>query len=79
MPFAAFAKAVTQSLSVTDLVVTATKGVLFGMAVASICCHHGLSVRSSYTEVPQQTTRAMINSLKICLVLDIVVTVTAYF
>nr|MBI3611797.1 ABC transporter permease [Nitrospirota bacterium] len=79
VPFAAFAKAVTQSLSVTDLVVTATKGVLFGMAVAAICCHHGLSVRSSFTEVPQQTTRAMINSLKICLVLDIVVTVTAYF
>jgi phospholipid/cholesterol/gamma-HCH transport system permease protein len=79
VPFAAFAKAVTHSLSVTDLVVTATKGVLFGMAVAAICCHHGLSVRSSFTEVPQQTTRAMINSLKICLVLDIVVTVTAYF
>jgi len=79
VPFAAFAKAVTQSLSVTDLVVTATKGVLFGMAVAAICCHHGLSVRTSFTEVPQQTTRAMINSLKICLVLDIVVTVTAYF
>lgn len=79
VPFAAFAKAVTQSLSVTDLVVTATKGALFGMAVAAICCHHGLSVRSSFTEVPQHTTRAMINSLKICLVLDILVTVTAYF
>lgn len=79
VPFAAFTKAVMQSLSVTDLVVTATKGVLFGTAVAAICCHHGLSVRSSFTEVPQQTTRAMINSLKICLVLDILVTVTAYF
>lgn len=79
VPFAAFAKAVMQSLSVTDLVVTATKGVLFGTAVAAICCHHGLSVRSSFTEVPQQTTRAMINSLKICLILDILVTVTAYF
>ncbi|MDE3241997.1 MAG: ABC transporter permease [Nitrospirota bacterium] len=79
VPFAAFAKAVMQSLSVRDLAVTATKGVLFGTAVAAICCHHGLSVRSSFTEVPQQTTRAMINSLKICLVLDILVTVTAYF
>lgn len=79
VPFAAFAKAVTHSLSLTDLIVTATKGALFGTAVAAVCCHHGLSVRSSYTEIPQQTTRAMINCLKICLVLDILVTVTAYF
>lgn len=79
VPFATFAQAITHSLSLTDVVVTATKGVLFGTAVAAVCCHHGLSVRSSYTEIPQQTTQAMINSLKICLVLDIVVTGAAYF
>jgi phospholipid/cholesterol/gamma-HCH transport system permease protein len=79
VPFATFAEAVAQALSLTDVVVTAVKGVLFGTAVAAICCHHGLSVQSSYTEVPQQTTKAMINSVTICLLLDIVVTVTAYF
>jgi len=79
VPFAAFAHAVTQSLSLTDVIVTAAKGMLFGTAVAAICCHHGLSVQSSYTEVPQQTTKAMINSVTICLLLDILVTVTAYF
>jgi phospholipid/cholesterol/gamma-HCH transport system permease protein len=79
VPFVAFAHAVTQSLSLTDVIVTAAKGMLFGTAVAAICCHHGLSVQSSYTEVPQQTTKAMINSVTICLLLDILVTVTAYF
>ena len=79
VPFEVFAQAVTHSLSLMDVVVTAVKSVLFGMAVATICCDHGLSVRSSYTEVPQQTTRAMINSVTICLILDILVTVTAYF
>jgi ABC-type transporter Mla maintaining outer membrane lipid asymmetry permease subunit MlaE len=47
--------------------------------VAVICCHHGLSVRTSYTEVPQQTTKAMINSVTICLLLDILVAIAAYF
>ncbi|MBI4400737.1 MAG: ABC transporter permease [Nitrospirae bacterium] len=79
VPFAVFAQAVTQSLSFADVAVTAIKGVLFGTAVAAICSYHGLSVRSSYTEVPQQTTRAMINSVTICLLLDILVTVTVYF
>lgn len=79
VPFGQFAHAVTQSLSLTDVIVTATKGTVFGAAVASICSHHGLSVRSSYTEVPQQTTRAMINSVTVCLVLDILITVAAYF
>ncbi len=79
VPFAAFGTAVAKSLEVTDLVVTATKGTLFGAAVAAICCHHGLSVKESMTEIPQQTTRAMINCLKICLVLDIIVTAIAYF
>jgi phospholipid/cholesterol/gamma-HCH transport system permease protein len=79
VPFMQFAHAVTQSLSLTDVIVTAAKGMVFGTAVAAICSHHGLSVRSSYTEVPQQTTRAMINSVTVCLVLDILITVAAYF
>jgi phospholipid/cholesterol/gamma-HCH transport system permease protein len=79
VPFATFTEAVARALSFTDVLVTAAKGILFGTAVAAICCHHGLSVQSSYTEVPQQTTKAMINSVTICLVLDIFVTVAAYF
>jgi phospholipid/cholesterol/gamma-HCH transport system permease protein len=79
VPFEAFAQAIGSSLRLTDILVTGGKSILFGTAVATICCYHGLSVRSSYTEVPQQTTRAMINSVTICLMLDILVTVWTYF
>ena len=79
VPFDAFADGLSQSLSLVDIIVTLSKGVMFGIAVAAVCSYHGLSVQASYTEVPQQTTRAMINSLTICLVLDIVITLTAYF
>jgi phospholipid/cholesterol/gamma-HCH transport system permease protein len=79
IPFYPFADAVAQALSLADVLGTVVKGVLFGTTVAVVCCHHGLSVRSSYTEVPQQVTRAMINSITICLLVDILVTVAAYF
>ena len=78
IPFFAFVESVIRALSSTDVVLTAIKGLCFGSAVAAVCCHHGLSVRSSFTEVPQQTTRAMINSFVLCLLLDVVVTVTVY-
>jgi phospholipid/cholesterol/gamma-HCH transport system permease protein len=79
VPFDAFANGLSHSLSLLDMMVTLAKGTVFGIAVAAICSHHGLSVQASYTEVPQQTTRAMINSLTICLVLDILITVSAYY
>ncbi len=78
VPFPAFIDGVFRALSMTDVVVTASKGLLFGAAVAAICCYHGLSVQSSFTEVPQQTTRAMINSFVICLIADVVITVPLY-
>ncbi|WHZ14007.1 MAG: ABC transporter, permease protein (cluster 9, phospholipid) [Nitrospira sp.] len=78
IPFYAFVEGVIKALSSTDVALTAFKGLLFGSAVAAVCCHHGLSVESSFTEVPQQTTRAMINSFVLCLLIDVVVTVPLY-
>ncbi len=78
IPFDAFLEGVTRALSLSDITLTALKPIFFGIAVAAVCCHHGLSVRSSYTEVPQQTTKAMINSLTLCLVLDLLITVPTY-
>jgi phospholipid/cholesterol/gamma-HCH transport system permease protein len=78
VPFASFGQAVARALSITDIVVTMLKGTMFGIAIASICCHHGLAVQASYTEVPQQTTKAMINSVVVCLSLDLAVTLGVY-
>ncbi|HET8579505.1 MAG TPA: ABC transporter permease [Nitrospiraceae bacterium] len=78
IPFDAFAEGIIRALSLPDVALTALKPVLFGSAISAICCHHGLSVKSSYTEVPQQTTKAMINSVTLCLILDLLITVPAY-
>lgn len=78
VPFYAFVDGIIHALSFTDVLLTAVKGLVFGAAVAAVCCHHGLSVQSSFTEVPQQTTKAMINALVLCLLLDVCITVPVY-
>ncbi|MCZ6690823.1 MAG: ABC transporter permease [Planctomycetota bacterium] len=57
-----------------DLPMLALKSILFGTAVALLACHYGLSVRLSPTEVPQMATRAVISSIFVCLVLNLVCT-----
>jgi len=39
------------------------KNLLFGYVIAATSCYSGLSIRTSPTEVPQQATRAIVNSL----------------
>jgi phospholipid/cholesterol/gamma-HCH transport system permease protein len=78
IPLGVYISDIAASLSLADLLITVIKAVLFGFTIALICSHHGLSVLGAATEVPQQTTRAMLNTVTICLVLDIMVTVAFY-
>lgn len=78
IPVAVYLAEIEKSLSIADVLITVIKGGLFGVVVAVICCHHGLSVGVATTEVPQQTTRAMLNTVTVCLVLDVIVSVSFY-
>lgn len=53
-----------------DLVVFLLKNLVFGLLIGTIACFHGLRVRHSITEVPQQSQRAIVNSLSIIFILD---------
>jgi len=77
-PFLAYVTEIAKALSTSDVLITVIKSVLFGFAIALICCHHGLAVGGSTTEVPQQASRAMLNTVAACLVLDIIVSVSFY-
>jgi phospholipid/cholesterol/gamma-HCH transport system permease protein len=78
IPVAVYLEEVGKALTIADVLITVIKGSLFGLVTAVICCHHGLSVGSTVTQVPQQTTRAMLNTVTACLVLDIIVSVAFY-
>src|SRR3989475_13013989 len=60
IPIQVYLEEIEETLSVSDVLITVIKSVLFGFTIAVICCHHGLSVVGATTEVPQQTTRAML-------------------
>lgn len=51
------------------------RALAFGVAVAAVACLHGLRVRRSPTEVPQQASRGVVRSLAICFVLNFVISV----
>jgi len=78
IPIQVYLEEIEEALSVSDVLLTLIKSVLFGFTIAVICCHHGLSVVGATTEVPQQTTRAMLNTVTACLILDIIVSIGFY-
>ena len=52
------------------LLLFTAKNLLFGLVIGGSACFHALQVRHSATEVPQQTQKAIVNSLAIIAVFD---------
>lgn len=46
------------------------KNIVYGLVIAGAACFHALHVRNSATQVPQQTQKAIVNSLAIIAVFD---------
>jgi phospholipid/cholesterol/gamma-HCH transport system permease protein len=62
-----------------DLGLFLLKGVGLGTIVGWLCCHYGLQVKSSPTEVPQQASRAVVMSLLCGVVYSTFVTALFYW
>ncbi len=76
--FALLRARVLAALTNADLVLTAFKALAFGQVVAILCCHYGLEVRRSTTELPQAVTRAVVASMVSVLAIDSVLTAAFY-
>lgn len=53
-----------------DLLIFLFKNLAFGLLIGTVACYHGMRVRDSVTEIPQQAQRAIVNSLSIIFILD---------
>lgn len=53
-----------------DLFLFVVKNLMFGLIIGVTACYHGLRVQNSVTEIPQQTQRAIVNSLSMIFILD---------
>lgn len=77
IPYGQFVQGVVASLGLWEIVVLSVKTLFFGFAIPVICCHAGLSVGTSATEIPQAATKAVITSLFSIVLLDGLITILA--
>lgn len=77
IPYVPFVQGIIASLGAQDIAALAIKTLSFGLAIPIICCHAGLSVGTSATEIPQAATRAVIISLLTVVLLDGLITFVA--
>lgn len=75
LPFLTQLQNITGALSVRDLGASVIKSLLFGLLVAAAACYHGLRVGTSITEIPQVTTRAIMQGLTLVVVANVLLTV----
>jgi len=77
IPYDPFVQGIVSSIGLWEIAVLAIKTLAFGVAIPIICCHAGLSVGTSATEIPQAATRAVITSLFSIVLLDGLITILA--
>lgn len=77
-PFSNYISDLSSALGFWDVAVSGIKCLLFGIIVALICCFRGFSVRFSFTEIPQVTTRAVVLSIYLCFAVNIIITAFFY-
>ncbi len=75
IPALAYLRAIFINSPPSYLLLFLLKGILFGLIIGSVACYHGLQVDTSRTEVPQQTQKAIINSMILIFMFDAVIAV----
>lgn len=70
MPFGVFLSRTVRALAYLDLFVLLLKPMVFGLAIAILSCHNGLSLGISLHEVPQGTRRAVVQAFVAVVLID---------
>lgn len=76
--FHIFMDRILETMMGSDIVISLSKGVIFGILLSLICTFHGFLVRGSSTEVPRMTTRAVVNAITALFLADGVITFIYY-
>ena len=63
-----------ETMGFADIIASLLKSVVFGLIIGAVSAMHGMRVRRSITEIPQQTTKAVISSLFLVFVVDGIIT-----
>lgn len=77
--FANFITGLQDAITLTDLILSGTKGLLFGFIIAIFGCYQGLSIKGSPTEIPQAATKIVVRSILVIFMLDSLFAFIFYF
>lgn len=73
-----FLSRVLATMLLSDVVISLLKGIVFGSLIALICTFRGFTVKVSTTEVPQQTTKAVLNAVSALFLADGIIAAIYY-
>jgi len=77
--FIPFLQRLLESVVLSDLTVSLLKGFIFGILISLTCTYRGFSVKTSSTEVPQMTTKGVVNAITALFLADGIITFIYYF
>jgi len=78
IPFAFYLQNVTSAVTFDDVWVFLLKNTFSGSIIFTICCYQGMQVKYSSHEVPQVTTKAVVNSIIYVVSFNSIVTLSIY-
>lgn len=78
MSFSFFADSLAAAFSSADVGLFLLKNAFSGMIIFMICCYQGLLVQRSPHEVPQVTTKAVVNSVIYVVIFNMTITILFY-
>ncbi len=77
--FNVFFSKLLAKLTLTDILISVVKSLLFGFFIAVIASYQGLNVRYATTEVPQRTIQAVVQSITMVIFINIIIALIYYF
>jgi phospholipid/cholesterol/gamma-HCH transport system permease protein len=77
--FSSYLRATIEALYLRDVVTGLIKSVMFGMVITAVGCHEGFSTGAGAEEVGRSTTTAVVMSIFLVIVVDLLFTALFYF
>jgi len=79
IPLSLIKQGIISVLSLNEILISCCKSALFGLVIAAVGCRAGLAVEDSITQIPQAGTKAVMLSLILVFVLDVLISFVFLF
>jgi len=79
IPFMEFQQGLIQLSTLNEIFLSLLKSFVFGLVIAAVCCHQGLSVEGGATQIPIAATNGVMRSLLLVFIIDAIVALVTFW